>query len=492
MSPDPNQESEAKKTLEEQFESIRRGIIGYDVELDTVSGPQRMRYMDWTASGRAHAAVEDAMREHIVPHYGNSHSEDSFVGLVTTQAYELAHEIIRYEVNGAPEDIVLTCGSGSTVPINRLQRIMDVGPGDVVITTDMEHHANELVWRECGAKVHTLKPDEAGLPSLDNLEELAKQGAERRLIGSFTACSNVTGVQTPIHEMAQIVHENGGVCFADYAASAPYVAMNMRPDDPLQKLDAIFFSPHKALGGPGSAGVIVFDGKLLYPEGRVPVTLGGGIVDWTSPHGSVHQRYIADPEHREDAGTPALLQAIRAALALQLKREMGVDRIAARKAELLKTAFEGLAKVSGLEVLEARHTNRQGIVSFIVPELHHGLVVTLLNDYYAIQTRGGCSCAGTYGHRLFNIGAEESRRITDLIDRGDNSQKPGWVRMSLHPTLTNADLDYTLDAIAEVVRHGAKWRQEYEYDARSNAWSRKHSSLRTPDVSSWFDLSKRL
>nr|MDA3847036.1 aminotransferase class V-fold PLP-dependent enzyme [Vallitaleaceae bacterium] len=295
-------------------------------------------------------------------------------------------------------------------------------------------------------------------------------------IGSFTACSNVTGIITPYHEMAKIMHENGGLCFIDFAASAPYDKIDMHPEDSMAKLDAIYFSPHKFLGGPGSSGVLVFAAELV--TNQVPDQPGGGTVDWTNPWGGY--KYVDDIESREDGGTPGFLQAIRTGLAIRLKEQMGIDKMAIREAELVEVLFKALCNVDGLELLASDVKHRLGIISFYAHDIHYNLFVRLLNDRFGIQARGGCSCAGTYGHYLLHIDQEISKSISEMISLGDLSKKPGWVRMSVHPMMTNKEALYAANAIKEIIINIEEWEKDYYYIKGKNQFEHKERPLRIP------------
>ncbi|GIX35358.1 MAG: hypothetical protein KatS3mg126_1137 [Lysobacteraceae bacterium] len=318
-----------------------------------------------------------------------------------------------------------------------------------------------------------------GGPDLGHLEAILRQHAHRPLkLGAFSACSNVTGIETPYHEMAAIMHAHGGLCFVDFAASAPYVEIDMHPADPARKLDAIFFSPHKFLGGPGSPGVLVFDSALY--RLKVPDTPGGGTVAWTNPWGG--HRFIENIEAREDGGTPGFLQTIRAALAIRLKEAMGVARIRAREEEIKALFLAELLREPGIQLLEPQRMDRLPIFSFYSLEKHHNLIVRLLNDRFGIQTRGGCSCAGTYGHILLGVDPQTSRKITCEIDAGDLSNKPGWVRVSLHPVMTDEEVVYIARAIHEVMRHYHDWKHEYRFDPATGEFHHRHFMPRYPDL----------
>ena len=266
------------------------------------------------------------------------------------------------------------------------------------------------------------------------------------------------------------MHEFGGVCFIDFAASAPYDKIDMHPEDPMEKLDAVMFSPHKFLGGPGSSGVIVFDNSMY--KNAVPDNPGGGTVDWTNPWGNY--KYVDDIEAREDGGTPGFLQSIRTALCFDLKDQMGVENIKRREEELLEKAFTGLDSIEGLNILADNVRDRLGVISFYIENIHYNLIVRILNDKYGIQTRGGCACAGTYGHFLLEVSYEQSKEITDKINHGDLSEKPGWVRWSLHPTMSDEEVNLMISALKDIVKNIESYREDYIYENRTNVYWHKN------------------
>jgi selenocysteine lyase/cysteine desulfurase len=331
-----------------------------------------------------------------------------------------------------------------------------------------------------------LEPDENLFVSPDELRRQLEKYKERPFkIGAFTACSNVTGIQPPYHKLARVMHEFGGIAFIDFAASAPYLSIDMHPADPMEKLDAIYFSPHKFLGGPGSCGVLVFDRSLYHS--KVPDQPGGGTVDWTNPWGKY--KYVDDIELREDGGTPGFLQAIRAALAINLKEKMGVENMARREEELVLLAFTEMEKIPGINLLGKNQRNRLGIISFYHTDIHFNLLVRLLNDKYGIQVRGGCACAGTYGHYLLEVGYDKSHEITELINAGDLSKKPGWVRWSMHPTTSNEEVLYFTSALKELVVEIDSLRNDYVYNARKNEFFHKnYDPCERSYLTSWFEL----
>lgn len=487
------------ESLESYFESFRRQIVGQDQHFDTPYGRRRILYADWTASGRLYAPIETALLERFGPFVGNTHTETSVTGTAMTKAYHYARAIIKRHVNAGPDDVLITACSGMTRVINKLQRILGLripeqaqryfqlpaSERPVVFVTHMEHHSNHTSWLETIADVACLPPDDQGLIEPAYLAEALEKYRDRPLkIGAFTACSNVTGIETPYADLARLMHQHGGFCFVDFAASGPYVDIDMHPADPKARLDAVYFSPHKFLGGPGSAAVLLFNSALY--QNRVPDQPGGGTVNWTNPWGE--HSYIEDIELREDGGTPAFLQTIKTALAVRLKEEMGTDMMLAREHALLARALPALRCIPGLHLLADHVEDRLGIVSFYVDGIHYNLLVRLLNDRYGIQVRGGCSCAGTYGHYLLHVSYAQSHHITDLIETGDLSAKPGWVRLSLHPTMTDAELDYVLDALADIVAHIETWGAECTYEKTTNEYRHRRAD-ETVDamVVDWFE-----
>lgn len=471
--------------LEKHFAPFRKGIVGINADTDTPFGTKTLIYADWIASGRLYAPFERHMEENIGPMIGNTHSESSSTGRAMTNAYHQAHHELKEHVNAGPDDVIITAGSGMTAVVNKLQRIMGIRVPErcqdfslglptrreeaacdedcpVVFVTHMEHHSNHISWLETIADVIVVPPGENNLVDPSCLETKVANYSNRKLkIGAFTAASNVSGIIPDFRELARIMHRAGGVAFVDYAASAPYVNIDMHPkDDPNGYLDAVFFSPHKFLGGPGSSGIVVFN-KSLY-QNLIPDHPGGGTVKWTNRWNE--RSYVANIEAREDGGTPGFLQAIRAAMAVRLKDKMGTEAMAAREKELLSTAMGRLRNNDRIQILADGDENRIGVVSFYAEGIHHNLLVRLLNDHYGIQVRGGCSCAGTYGHYLLDVTRKLSSSITEEIDQGDLTQKPGWVRMSLHPTMTDTELVTILDAVDETLDKAEAWGRDYRFE----------------------------
>ena len=460
-------------SLESYFTPFRNNILGIDKTFISPYGQQKIVYTDWTASGRLYTPIENKMRDDFGPFVANTHTETSIMGTTMTHAYKKARTIIKEHVGADENDVLLTCGSGMTGVINKFQRILglkapenlqaqldlDTLERPVVFVTHMEHHSNQTSWLETIAEVVVIPCNEVGLFCLESFKKVLDTYKDSPYkIASITSCSNVTGIKTPYYEVARLMHEQNGLCFVDFACSGPYIDINMHPvDQPNAYLDAIFLSPHKFLGGPGSSGALVFNSKLY--KNAIPDNPGGGTVAWTNPWGG--HKYIDDIETREDGGTPGFLQAIRISLAVRLKEKMGVENMMAREEELLAILFSSLENHPKIKILAGDHKDRLGVLSFVIKELHHDLAVKMLNDRYGIQSRGGCSCAGTYGHYLFDIDQPTSDTIIGKIYQGEFSLKPGWVRISIHPTTTNDEANFVCNAIKEIAENGQNWAKEY-------------------------------
>jgi selenocysteine lyase/cysteine desulfurase len=490
-------------------ETIRDSIIGDGAVLDGPYGPRRVTYADYTASGRSLEFIEDYIRNNVLPLYANTHTETSGTGLQTTRFREDARRIIKQSVGGTEEDCVIFCGSGATAAINKLVDILNLRlPKDldqrfglrhhippherpVVFIGPYEHHSNELPWRESIAEVVVIDEDSDGLIDQQMLEEQLKKYQDRPLcIGSFSAASNVTGIGSKVGQVSTLIHRYGGVVFWDFAAAGPYVQieMNLRREGEFGHLaykDAIFISPHKFIGGPGTPGVLVIKKRLL--TNSVPSLPGGGTVSYVS---SSRHTYIQDKEHREEGGTPAIVESIRAGLVFQLKESVGAATIRELEEDFIRRAITRWSANPNLRILGNKNAWRLSIVSFIVRHgssfLHHNFVVALLNDLFGIQARGGCSCAGPYGHRLLGIDVNTSCSMEQVINAGCEGIKPGWVRVNFNYFISEAQFQFLLDAVVWVATHGWKLMPHYDFCPLTGQWKhrkgRPDPAMRLSDV----------
>jgi selenocysteine lyase/cysteine desulfurase len=468
--------------LVEHFETFRKNITGIDAEIPTPYGKKPLIYLDWTASGRLYAPIEKKLSAELGPYLANTHTDTSFTGQFMTDAYHSAIEKIKAHVNADKDYVLLQAGFGMTGAVNKLQRILGLRVHEnhkqsvlnsldkrpVVFVSRLEHHSNHISWLETIAETVLIPFDENGYPDANAFEDLLKQYKDRPLYLSLSACSNVTGIEPDLKTFIRLIHRFGGYAFTDYACSAPYVDMDLGANRE-ETADAIMFSPHKFLGGPGTGGILIMR-KELY-KNRIPDEPGGGTVVWTDPwDGAV---YLDDIEARETGGTPGFLSMIKTALATGLKEKMDTEKIRRREHQLLEKLFNGLETIKGIKILEGDKRDRLGVVSFLTEDLPYYAVVRLLNDLFGIQTRGGCSCAGTYGHYLLDLDRKKSRELKERILHQRYECKPGWTRVSIHPTTTDNEVEKVLEAMEFIMKQGKRFLEK-DYMLRNGQYYHKN------------------
>ena len=489
---------------------LRQQVVGVDSTFETPFGERLMVYCDYTASGRCLRFVE-AYLQSLQRVYANTHTEDDITGRSMSQLLHEAEQAIKDSVNAGPQGRIIACGTGATGAIDKLQQIVGVTQppatrrnlGDlldaeavsrtqpVVFIGPYEHHSNELSWRQSIATTVQVRLDASGQIDLAHLEELLQDPkyAGRKLIGSFSAASNVTGMRTDVRRIAALLHEYGAIACFDFAACAPYVDIDMNPEpefdgeDP--SIDAIFISPHKFLGGPGSSGVLVFN-ERIYDRDLPPSVSAGGTVDYV---GMTDQDFIRQIEEREKAGTPGVLQTLKAGLVFQIKDAVGTDVIHAREHEYARRALHSWGRDDNIELLgNPDPDSRVGIISFNIRDargkyLHHKLLTVLLNDLFGIQSRAGCSCAGPYGHRLLHIDEVTSEKYREAVQQGFCGLKPGWCRVGLHWVMDDAEANYVIDAVHFLAREGHQFLSLYDFDLSTGTWVHRHAAGKLPQFS---------
>ena len=464
---------------------VRRSIIGDRQSIQTPFGEKPLVYADYVASGRSLTFIEDYIRDHVLPYYANTHTEASFTGAQITTLREQARQEIKHSLNCQSDDQVIFCGSGATAVINKLIDILNLrlpqelskryladarindSERPVVFVGPYEHHSNELPWRESIAEVICIPLTESGEIDLSVLEQKLKDNAHRSLlIGSFSAASNVTGIKSDIAAITKMLKQYGALTFWDYAAAAPYVDINMNGASPK---DAVFISPHKFIGGPGTPGILVIKKSLL--KNAIPAVVGGGTVLYVTPKDHV---YVEHSERREEGGTPAIVESIRAGLVFKLKREVGVTEIERLEGSFIQRAIKRFQACPNLEILGNSSTPRIAIMALRFKhdnkDLHYGFIVSLLNDLFGIQVRGGCSCAGPYGHSLLGIDMPYSRAIESEIKQGNMLLRPGWVRLNFNYFIDEQEFEYLLKAVELVATSGWRMLSFYQVDVKSGVW----------------------
>ena len=467
------------------LDTVRQQVVGERVSLQTPFGEKPLIYADYTASGRAYAPIEAFIEQRVLPFYANTHSESSLSGRQTGALREEARQSIRRALKAGDEHAVIFCGTGATAAINKLIDLLDLRqqPDEpvVVFIGPYEHHSNELPWRESGVQLEVIPLGEDGAMDLEVLEDkLAAWKGNAKIFASFSAASNVTGLKTDTRVIGELVHAHGGAVFWDYAAAAPYVGIDVADKD------AVFVSPHKFLGGPGTPGLLVVRKNLL--SNQVPALPGGGTVSFVGPD---FHHYLDDVERREEGGTPGIVESIRAGLVFELQQAVGTDVIEAAEADFVTRALARWRSNDNIKLLGNTDLPRLSIVSLQLlhkgEPLHYAFVVALLNDLFGIQARGGCSCAGPYGHSLLGIDAQQSRALDAEIARGNAVLRPGWVRLNFNYFLDEDSFDYLLQAIELIAEHGWKLLPEYQYDHSSGTWAYRGKRTTLPVSLADFD-----
>ncbi len=443
----------------------------------TFSGPFGKRYLtyaDYIASGQPLKIIEKYIEKEILPTYANTHTEASFTGLQSSKYREEAREIIKNSVNASKEDLLIFCGSGSTGALDLLirkliQTYKEEENFPVVFIGPYEHHSNILPWRESAFTLVEIPIAKNGNVDLVELEtQLKKYHGKKPLIGSFSAASNVTGILAPEKEIHNLLKHYGALSFWDYAGAAPYVPINMNPKDNVGK-DAIVISPHKLIGGPATPGILIVK-KEIFNKG-LPVVTGGGTVHFVTKS---QQRYFEDIEVREEGGTPSIIGAIRAGMAFKLKDTVGPKNIESIESSFIKKAIQILSNHPNIYILGNLEAPRLGFLAFHIRYngryLHHNFVVALLNDLFGIQSRGGCSCAGPYGHDLLNLSEEMSQKYMVELSHGNVGIKPGWVRLNFNYFIPKEEFNFIINSLIWVSEHGWKLLKMYHFDDNEGIW----------------------
>lgn len=444
------------------IERLRAGTIGEGMEFDTPTGPRKLVYADYVASGRALRVVEDFVMERVLPIYANSHSEASFCGAAITQMREAGRATIAKLCGVDERYATIFTGAGATSALNRCVALLGVvdalktRPVQVFIGP-YEHHSNILPWRESGAQVIEISESENGGPDLAELAQMLAAAPENALkIGSFSAASNVSGILTDSDAVTRLLRAHGALAVWDYAGAGPYVAIDMASGTDAQK-DVIVTSPHKFIGGPAASGLLIINQAAV--TRTTPSQPGGGTVRFVSPW---NHDYASDLVSREEAGTPNVIGDIRAALAFMVKDAIGQDYMDARHKAHLARARQVFADHPAITILGNPRADRLPIFSLLVQDgagyADPQDFTRALSDQYGIQARGGCACAGPYGHRLLAIDRTASDQMRAAILAGDDSNKPGFTRLNFSALMTDEKADFIINAVCALASRGQSLR----------------------------------
>lgn len=418
--------------MDEEVKEIRKNIIK----------DAKTLYFDYTASGQAYKPIEKEILE-ILKTYANTHSEVATNAIKTSAHYAKARKDLKNALAIDERFYLMPCGTGATGAIKKFQELMGVyippntlkrftcKPENIpmVFVGPYEHHSNEISFREGLCDVQRIPLDCDENIDFDFLEEALQKAQGREIIASFSIASNVTGILSDYKRLYTLVKDYGGTVCLDAAAASPYINIDCN------YYDALFLSPHKLLGGVGSCGLLVIKKELCTQS--TPTFAGGGTVGYVSR--SSHQ-FLSDMEAIEDAGTPAIIQFIRASLAYKLRNAIGLERIRDKEEELKFYFGSRVRSIVGVKLYCKYSEEKLPIFSLNIEGISPYAMSKYLSEYHGIQTRAGCSCAGPYGHDLL-----------ELEDNQSFSEKPGWLRISIHYTHTKKEIDTLLKAIKEAI-----------------------------------------
>ncbi len=486
---------------------LRDEIIGRNIPIETPFGTRPLVYADYTASGRSVKFIENYL-QYLLQFYANTHTEDDFTGKTMTRIFHESEIKIKRFVNAGTKGKIIFTGTGATGGITRLLQILGLfwSPATeerimnflqfckkdnihnkcnesllrhvnenrpIVFVGPYEHHSNEIIWRHTFCDIIEIPLNKKGYLDLNALEKNVSDPKykTRTKIGSFSAASNVSGIKTPTYEVSRILHKHNAIACFDFAACAPYVTIDMNKDEE-SYYDAIFLSPHKFLGGPGSSGLLIFN-ENIYKKNLPPSISAGGTVDYVNDD---TETYIEDIETREKPGTPGIIQAIKVALAFELKNKISLEKIDLLENYFLRKFYNEFKQCN--EVIFYGPTDYEKKINIIPFNIKHEdrifhpkFITKLLNDLFGIQTRAGCSCAGPYGHRLLGIDKEKSKQYNKIIsEKGYSGLKPGWVRLNLHYAISQDESNYLISALKYIIQNAYKFLQVYEFNFKTGEW----------------------
>ena len=429
------------KNIFRPFFNENTDILNF-IKYNTI-GKNKKEYFDYTASGLAFRQIENRIHD-VLETYANTHSKEASNADTTSNYYEEARKNLAKSLELNDEFAVLPTGCGTTAAIKKFQELLGlyIPPATIkrfgitvakkklplIIVGPYEHHSNEVSYREALCEVKRIKLTNDGLVDLVQLKETLQENAQREIIGCFCIASNVSGIITPYEEISRLLKHYKAKVLFDAAASSPYINV------PCHLYDALVLSPHKLLGGPGSCGLLIIK-KDLIDTSIPPSFAGGGTVEYVNKDLHLYQK---DIEIREDAGTPPILQLIRASLAYQLRNEIGFDFIKNRKNELKEYFIKELKQLPNCEIYGNQDAENIGIVSFNIKGLSPYDLCNRLSTQDNFQTRAGCSCAGPYGHDLLGI------------EKLDMNNRPGWVRISIHFSQTKEEIKNLIESIKKI------------------------------------------
>jgi len=455
-------------------EQISKQLYNFTYGHPLIQTPFGQKYVinaDVTASGYPNKLIETYINNRILPFYGNVHS-NAYCGRLMSHYINLSKDVIKKSVNACTDDQIIFTGNGCSCAVNHLIHCLDLrnqSPEDtVVFISKAEHHSNHLPWKHLPITLIYVPLLHTGLFDLIFLErELIKYQRYPNILASFIATSNVTGVHQDTQKISQLVHKYNGLIFWDFAASAPYIPINVHMNDKIGAYyDAVFISTHKFFGGFSTPGILIAHRNLF--KNDVPYCPAGGTVRFACPN---YQTYSQNIETKETGGTPNIIGSIKAGLAFTFKQKYQ-SYIEQWDKYVVKYVQTRLAKIRNIRLIyPPSNLNRQPIFSFMVDHLHYNMVVILLNDLFGIQSRGGISCCSLLAQDILGIDPSQQKQIHDqIVSNHGTPAGYGWCRVSFHYSMPKFIVDYIVNAIIFVTKYGVALQTLYKYDPKKNTW----------------------
>ncbi|MCK4574349.1 MAG: aminotransferase class V-fold PLP-dependent enzyme [candidate division Zixibacteria bacterium] len=445
-------------------------LLGAETVVPTLHGPMRYINFDNAASTPTFSVIADSVTS-FLRWYSNVHRGTGFKSQLASWAFEKSREIIAEFIGADLDQQVVIFTKNSTEAINKLAHRVPLDDDGIILTTLMEHHSNELPWRQVGPVQHVgLNPD-GTISKEDFLANLEKFGSRIKLV-AITGASNVTGYISDIDFYARETHRIGAKILVDGAQLVPHRPVDMKPHDPQHKIDYLCFSAHK-MYAPFGIGVLVGE-KAAFEEGD-PETVGGGVVDIVT----LENAYWTDLPEKEEAGTPNIIGVVALAKIIRLIQAVGWEDIIRHESEMVAYALERLAQIPSVTIYgdtdPKNAENRLAVISMNVGDIPHALTAAILSYEGAIGVRSGCFCAHTYVKELLEVDDDASAELERQILNRDRSQIPGTIRASFSLYNTKEEIDRFIEMVKKI--DAGDYHKEWELNKEKGEFTPKGYAL---------------
>ncbi|UCG61404.1 MAG: aminotransferase class V-fold PLP-dependent enzyme [Candidatus Zixiibacteriota bacterium] len=427
------------------LEDLPSLMLGAGTEVPTLHGPKTYINFDNAASTPTFSHIANSVVS-FLRWYSNVHRGTGFKSQLSSWAFEQSRDIVADFVGADLEKQVVIFTKNSTEALNKVANRLPFAEGDIVLTTLMEHHSNELPWRRV-ARVEHIELNEDGTLSAEDFSDKLKRFGSRVKLVAITGASNVTGYINDLDLFARETHRAGAKILVDAAQLAPHRPIDMKAHDEEHKIDYLVFSAHKVYA-PFGVGVLIGE-REPFEQGD-PEEVGGGVVDIVT----LEDAYWTDLPEKEEAGTPDIIGVVALAKVIRMIQSIGWEDIIRHESELTAYALEELQKIPGVSIFgdvdPKNAARRLGVISLNIGNVPHALAAAILSYEGAIGVRSGCFCAHLYVKSLLHVSEEDSRKLEQQILDRDRSQLPGTIRMSFGIYNTKTEIDRFLEMTRKI------------------------------------------